>query len=79
MNFLFRIIYGIKPEQFNNTALILAAKRSSSEIVQELLSRKGIDINCKDILNQKHSQNSNLTFFSFNLNSESFMELNSNN
>ena len=34
---------------FNFTALIIASKLGFLEIVQELLSQKGIDINIKDI------------------------------
>ena len=33
------------------------------EIVELLIRQEGIDINIKDILNQKHLWNSNLTFF----------------
>ena len=55
MKFKFRIFYGIELEQFNRTPLILAAFVGCSEVVQELLSHEGIDINWKDVLIQKHS------------------------
>ena len=48
---------------FNDTALIWAAMEGHKEIVELLISQEGIDINIQDILNQKHSYNSNLTFF----------------
>ena len=48
---------------FNDTALIFAAIRGHKEIVELLIRQEGIDINIQDILNQKHSWNSNLTFF----------------
>ena len=39
-----------------------AAKQGHEEIVELLLRQEGININIQDILNQKHSWNSNLTF-----------------
>ena len=56
------IIYEIQHETFNNTALVWAAENGHKEIVELLIRQEGIDINIKDILNQKHSWNSNLTF-----------------
>ena len=38
----------------NKTALILAALEGNKEIVELLLRQKDIDINLKDITNQKH-------------------------
>lgn len=40
---------------YDNTALIYAAKYGYKEIVELLLKQEGIDINIKNILNQKHS------------------------
>ena len=40
---------------FNNIALICAAKRGHKEIVEILLKQEGININSKNILNQKLS------------------------
>ena len=48
---------------FNETALIVAIKNDYADIVEILLKQNGIDVNMKDILNQKHLQNYNLTFF----------------
>ena len=38
---------------FNDSALLFAAKEGHVEIVQELISREDIDINIKNILNNK--------------------------
>ena len=47
---------------FDFTALIWAARNGHKEIVELLISQEDIDINIQNILNQKHSYNSNLTF-----------------
>ena len=39
---------------FNETALIVAIKNDYADIVEILLKQNGIDVNMKDILNQKH-------------------------
>ena len=44
------------------TPLICAAYHGHTEIVDHLLLQPKIDINCKNILIQKHSCNSNLIF-----------------
>ena len=38
---------------FNNTALIMASLIGNLEVVRELLKRKEIEINVKDVLNRK--------------------------
>ena len=40
---------------FNSTPLIVASSKGHTEIVQLLLSRPGIEINCKDILIHEYS------------------------
>ena len=57
MNYLWNLT-----STFNSTALMYAAKQGHEEIVELLLRQEGININIQDILNQKHSWNSNLTF-----------------
>ena len=37
---------------FNYTPLIHAVDKNYTEIIDQLLSQEGIDINCKDILNR---------------------------
>ena len=39
---------------FNDTALLFAVKNGHADIVEILLRYKDIDVNIKDILNQKH-------------------------
>ena len=48
---------------FNQTALIIAVEKKYKDIAELLLRHEGINVNKKDILNQSHSQNSNLSFF----------------
>ena len=70
MKFKSNIFHGIEElndlwnltRTFNSTALIWATTEGHKEIVELLIRQKGIDINKKGILIQKHSQNSNLTF-----------------
>ena len=50
---------------YDNTALIYAAKYGYKEIVELLLKQEGIDINIKNILNQKHSWYFKYNFFCF--------------
>lgn len=52
--YIFNYIWNWKVS-FNFTALIIASKLGFLEIVQELLSQKGIDINIKDICKCKYS------------------------
>lgn len=47
------MIYGIKKEHLNWTALIYAVTNDNKEIVELLLKRKDIDIYIKDILSHK--------------------------
>ena len=49
-------------QSFNWTPLICSAANGHTEIVNYLLSQPNIDINCKNILIQKHSFYSNLIF-----------------
>ena len=48
---------------FNMTALIYAVSEGHLEIVELLIRQEDIDINMKDIINQKHLLESNLFFF----------------
>ena len=43
--------------------LLIASKEGDIKSVQKILSKKKIDINCKDILIQKYSFNSKSYFF----------------
>ena len=53
MNFGIYVFYFISNHShlWNYTPLILAARAGHTEIVQLLLTREGIDINCKAIFN----------------------------
>lgn len=51
--FKWTTIYGIYVKIFNNTALIRAAMKSNTEIIQLLLAKDGIDINTTNILIKK--------------------------
>lgn len=63
MIFDYTIIFEIEFNHFNNTPLIWAAKLGNADIVEHLLSQPTIDINSKNILILKHSQNFKSNFF----------------
>lgn len=47
---------------FNQTALIIAVEKKYKDIAELLLRHEGINVNKKDILNQRHLLYSNPTF-----------------
>ena len=61
---IFKILNGLGnlTRTFNKTALIHATEIGYREIVEILLRQEDIDVNILDILNQRHSLDSNPTF-----------------